>query len=230
MELASVQTPAAALLAGVVTSLHCAGMCGPLACWLNPVKAEEDGTTIAAVYHVSRIFGYGALGLIAGALGQMPLALVDGPVLRFLPWVLVLFFLAVATGWDKRLPRPLFLARLSLKLQGWIRGRSRTTVALALGVATPVLPCGPLYFLLALSALSGSALRGAEFMLAFGLGTVPLLWFFQANFGWLRLRVNPATLKRLQASLALAAAFVVAWRLRSTLGFHGPGINDWICF
>ena len=35
MELAGINSPATALVAGVVTSLHCAGMCGPLACGLQ---------------------------------------------------------------------------------------------------------------------------------------------------------------------------------------------------
>ena len=30
MEFAAVNSPAAAFVAGLVTSLHCAGMCGPL--------------------------------------------------------------------------------------------------------------------------------------------------------------------------------------------------------
>ena len=36
MELAAVNSPAAALVAGVITSLHCVGMCGPLSCTLLP--------------------------------------------------------------------------------------------------------------------------------------------------------------------------------------------------
>ena len=98
-----------------------------------------------------------------------------------------------------------------------------------LGASTPLLPCGPLYFLLALSALAGSALRGLEFMLAFGLGTVPLLWVVQANFGWLQTRLSPLGLARAQTSLALTAAMVLAWRLRGTIGFAGPDAAGYIC-
>jgi sulfite exporter TauE/SafE len=68
MELAAVNTPTAALIAGLVTSLHCTGMCGPLACMLLPVRKDAaaggaDATTVGAVYHVTRLFGYTALGL-----------------------------------------------------------------------------------------------------------------------------------------------------------------------
>lgn len=41
MEFAAVNSPAAAFVAGLVTSLHCAGMCGPLACGLMPVRGDR---------------------------------------------------------------------------------------------------------------------------------------------------------------------------------------------
>ena len=68
MELAAVNSPATAFIAGLVTSLHCAGMCGPLACGLMPVRGDQgDPYTIATAYHVSRLAAYAALGALAGA-------------------------------------------------------------------------------------------------------------------------------------------------------------------
>lgn len=229
MELSGVDSPAAAFVAGLVTSLHCAGMCGPLACWLTPTKAGEDATTVYSVYHVTRIFAYGVLGAVAGAVGQGPLALLGDGVVRYVPWALVLFFIAVALRWDKKLPQSGFLAGRWLKIQSWLRGRSRLSTAAVLGTATPLMPCGPLYFVAALAALSGSALRGAEFMLAFGLGTMPLLWAVQANFGWLRVKLSPTWVTRLQVALAVAAALMISWRLRGTIGFDGVTENAHSC-
>ena len=101
--------------------------------------------------------------------------------------------------------------------------------AAALGVATPLLPCGPLYFLLSLALFAGSALRGAETLLAFGLGTVPLLWLAQSQFHWLQARLSPLWLGRLRVTLALATALVIGWRLRATLGLAGPAVDNFIC-
>lgn len=231
MEFAAVNSPATALIAGLVTSLHCAGMCGPLACLLVPAREERaDPQTVSTVYHLSRLAGYAVLGAVAGALGRMPLGLLGGEVGRYLPWILVIFFVLVAVRLDQRLPRLALLGRMQLQLQGWLRGRSRLRVAAVMGAATPLLPCGPLYFLVALAALSGSALRGVEFMLAFGLGTVPLLWFAQANLSWFRARLTPRGLRRVQACLALSTAVVLSWRLRGTLGFTGPGPGTFLCF
>lgn len=230
MELAAINSPAAAFVAGLVTSLHCAGMCGPLACALMPVRGDgADPQTVTTTYHVSRLTSYAALGALAGGVGALPLSFVSYSWLRWLPWVLVLFFVAMAFRLDRHLPKPAALAGLLLRLQGWLRGRSRVQAAAALGFATPLLPCGPLYFLVSLALLSGSALRGVEFMLAFGLGTVPLLWLAQTQFHWVRRKLSPLWLNRARFTLALASALIIGWRLRATLGFPGPDPANFVC-
>ena len=230
-ELAGITGPGTAFVAGLVTSLHCAGMCGPLACALMPVARDDaDPQWVSSAYHLARLFSYGALGALAGGIGRLPLWLLGESALRYLPWLLVIFFLAVALRLDQRLPRPIALARAHGWLSVKLRGRSRVAAAAGIGLATPLLPCGPLYFLLSLALLSGSALRGAETLLAFGLGTVPLLWFAQTNYPWLRSKFGPGRLARVQAALALTVAAVLIWRLRGTLGLGGPGATDFVCF
>lgn len=230
-ELAGITGPGTAFLAGLVTSLHCAGMCGPLACALLPGPGDRaDASTVATVYHASRLAGYAMLGTLAGALGAWPLRWLGSEGTRWLPWILVAFFIAVAVRFDRRLPRIPALGQVYFHVSQRLRGGSRVRAAAALGAATPLLPCGPLYFVVTLAALGGSALRGTELMLAFGLGTVPLLWVAQMNFGWLRARLGPAALARAQTVVALAVALVLAWRLRGTLGLGGPDPSSFGCF
>lgn len=230
MEMAAINSPTAAFVAGLVTSLHCAGMCGPLACVILPARGEQtDGQTAGTVYHVSRLFAYAVLGAVAGGLGRAPLGWLSGSALRWLPWLLVLFFVGLALRWDRHLARIPALGSLDWRMRERLRGRSRLETAAAFGLATPLLPCGPLYFLLALALLSGSAPRGAEFMLAFGLGTVPLLWLVQTQFQWIRGRLSPLWLGRLRMALGLGAALIIAWRLRATLGLPGPDPASFTC-
>jgi sulfite exporter TauE/SafE len=231
MEFAAINSPSAAFVAGLVTSIHCAGMCGPLACSLLPVRGDRaDAQTVTTVYHLARLAGYMTLGAVAGGLGAAPLTWVSQSGLRWLPWVLVLFFVALAFRWDRHLPKLLALTRLTWRLQTWLRGRSRVQTAAAMGLATPLLPCGPLYFLVGLALLSGSVLRGVEFMLAFGLGTVPLLWLAQSQFHWVRQQLSPLWLNRARLVLALTTAGIIGWRLRATLGFAGPDPASFVCF
>lgn len=230
MELAAINSPTAAFMAGLVTSLHCAGMCGPLACALLPNRGDRaDANTVSTVYQLSRMAGYAALGALAGGIGRAPLEWMSQSTLRWVPWLLVLFFVTVALRWDRYLPKFAAVTRLTWKLQLWARGRSRISAAAAVGFATPLLPCGPLYFLVALALVSGSAMRGLEFMLAFGLGTVPLLWLAQTQFHWVRQKLSPIWLNRMRITLALTTAVLLSWRLRSTLGFPGPDPANFIC-
>ena len=231
IEYAAINSPGAAFVAGLITSLHCAGMCGQLACSLMPVRGDRaDAQTVSTVYHLTRLGGYATLGALAGGLGATPLTWISQSALRWLPWVLVLFFVALALRWDRYVPKLGVVTRLTWRLQAWLRGRSRVTGAAALGFATPLLPCGPLYFLVGLALLSGSALRGVEFMLAFGVGTVPLLWLAQSQFHWLRQKLSPLWLNRARLGLALITALVLSWRLRGTLGLGGIDPGSFVCF
>ena len=221
-----VQTITAALVAGLVTSLHCAGMCGPLACSVGSLGQGESNRQLAQIlYHLGRLLSYGTIGALCGWLGQQPLRWVFGGPAVVLPWLLVAVFLVTAFGLWKELPRPPALDRLLARLRLRAFRLSANRGGLLLGLATPLLPCGPLYLLFGASLLTGSALRGAEFALAFGMGTIPLLWLAQQSLGRIR-KVLPATqMLHLQRGLALVAALVMLWRLHDTVPF-GQSANE----
>jgi sulfite exporter TauE/SafE len=221
--MAVIDTSAAAFLAGLVTSVHCVGMCGPLSCsWA--VKPGEGFARNTALYHGGRFLAYALAGAMAGALGVMPLSWFQSGAGMVLPWLMVLAFVLVGIGLDRHLPKPAFLAKPLRAIQlrafqmkpGWRAG--------LLGLATPLLPCGPLYVMLGLAMVNGSAMRGAEFAGAFALGTLPLLWVVQSQMHWIGGKVSPVTLRRAQRGLALVAAVVMAWRLRGTVMLDESGV------
>lgn len=218
----SIDTSAAAFLAGLVTSLHCIGMCGPLSCSWALGKA---GTPTAAhsflinttFYHGGRLLSYGLIGTLAGLIGTMPLRWFQHGGGILLPWLLVIAFALVGLGIETWFPKPAFLSKPVVKLRMAAMKLSGSMRASLLGFATPLLPCGPLYMMFTLAMANGSPSRGAEFTVAFGLGTLPLLWLAQTQLHWLGGRLQPATLRKLQRGLALTAAVIMAWRLRGTL-------------
>lgn len=216
-------TTLGALAIGLATSLHCAGMCGPLACGVTTTaRSESERLLAASLYHGCRLAAYTVIGAICGALGREPLSwFFDSPAV-LLPWAIALALLLVATGLDKKIPRPAILKRVTARARFRFGRRSAVASATALGLLTPFLPCGPLYAMFLALLASGSAATGAETALAFGIGTVPLLWLAQSQFHRLRLRLTPATLGRLQRGLALVAALMMIWRLHDTipLGEH----------
>ena len=212
-----VQTTMGALVAGLVTSVHCAGMCGPIACGLSMRGGESDRLWAATSYHATRLVSYAAIGAMCGALGKQPLQWIFHSPIVILPWMLVAVFLMFAFGLEKRLPRPVALLKFATRWRFKTAQLTPVRSGIALGAMTPLLPCGPLYLLFGVSLLSGSGWRGAEFALAFGLGTVPLLWVAQHGMHRLKARFSPLAMSRAQRGLALAAAVVMMWRLHGTV-------------
>jgi len=213
-----ITTTLGALAVGLATSVHCAGMCGPIACGVGTLaKSEGERLTAASLYHACRLAAYAAIGAVCGAIGAQPLRwFFDSPAV-LLPWALVAALLLLATGIDKKIPRPALLNRLTARARFKACRLSAYGGSAAMGFLTPLLPCGPLYAVFIALMAAGSAARGAEAALAFGLGTVPLLWLAQHQFHRLRMKLSPLTLARLQRGLALLTALVLAWRLHDTL-------------
>jgi hypothetical protein len=211
---ASITGPTTAFLAGVVTSVHCVGMCGPLACAFLPKEGEPASpVVVTSVYHGARVAAYTVIGGLAGAIGAAPFAWFDGSALHYFPWALVAFFAAVAIGAERWLPKPKFVSRWFFRFGARMRRLPRTVSGGFLGLATPFLPCGPLYLVFGVALLSGSLLAGAEFLFAFALGTLPLVWLTHTQYARIQRRISPVWMRRIQRGMALVLAAMIAWRL-----------------
>ena len=134
-------------------------------------------------FSLGRIFSYTAIGSLFGALGSVGM-LYDG----VLPVQITLYVFAnlmlVAMGLYMagftRFLAPLerggqVLWRFIQPMTGRFLPVRSVFRALPLGMLWGFLPCGMVYGVLALALMTGSALRGAGLMLAFGLGTLPNL-------------------------------------------------------
>jgi sulfite exporter TauE/SafE len=187
-------TPIAAFTAGLATSLHCAAMCGPLACAVGAKPLR---------YHASRMVAYTLAGGLCGTLGQAVVTLMDSAPLRLAPWAMAIVLLGLALGLERRIPQPRWTARLML----------RARLQKNLGFVTPLLPCGPLWLMLGVAAVSSSALRGAELLAAFTAGTIPLFALLQSSLLRGQRRLSPLWLQRTQRGLALVACLLLVWRV-----------------
>ncbi len=225
MDLTGVQTPLAGLIAGLVTSIHCVGMCGPLACAVLPANAPGQGSPQVALglYHLSRIVSYALIGALAGAFGAAVAGVFAFPMTSLLPWALVVLFLVFLFGWEKRVPLPAAVSRAVFRLRLRADRLSRPVLGASLGLLTPFLPCAPLYILFGVALFTGSAAGGGLLLAAFAAGTVLPLWVVQAQFFRLRARFSPLTLSRIQKGLALVSLVLVAWRATAGDGFSPEG-------
>ena len=208
---AEITGPLAALGAGLVTSLHCIGMCGPLACTACSRGGGRGSMGATLVYHGTRIIAYSLLGVAAGLVGRRLSDALLGGMTGWVAWLFVIFFLAVALGLDKRVRLPLPKGAVA-----WLGAASARRGpygrAGLLGFFTPLLPCAPLYIVVAAAGLSGSARSAAVIMASFAIGTVPLLLALQSQYFRIAAKWSPAAMDRVRRGLALAAVVVLLIR------------------
>lgn len=218
---AEITGPFAALGAGVITSLHCVGMCGPLACAACSRGGGQGNGGATIVYHGSRIVAYALVGVAAGLIGRRLSDALLGGATGWMAWLFVVFFLAVVVGLDKRIRLPIPKAALAwigaTSARCGVRGRAGV-----LGFFTPLLPCAPLYLVVVAAALSGSAWSGGAIMTAFAFGTVPLLLVLQSQFFRLAACWRPSTTDLVRRGLALVGVVVLVSRATFTASTSCP--------
>jgi len=209
--------PLAALVAGIITSLHCVGMCGPLACAVC-VKNEAVGNMLPALmYHAARLVSYTLAGLVAGTLGHEVAGFFSTGTMKGITWVFIGFFLIAALGLDKRIPFPPLGKWTSAAAQSALR-LGPTARPAALGLLTPFIPCMPLYIVIAAAALSGSTFAGGVLMAAFALGTTPLILALQSQYMRFGGRLSPRTMELLRRGLAGVCVTMLTYRAVSETG------------
>lgn len=201
----------AALGSGLLGGLHCIAMCGGIATGLSAGSAT-GGWLAALQLNLGRIGGYTLAGLAVGLAGHGLLAVLRGPwigvALRLLAG---LALVVVALRLLELRLLPAFLARPGSRVWSWLAPLQRRllpadTVAkrLAAGALWGWLPCGLSYSLLTVAWLQADPRNSSLTMLAFGLGTLPVMlpltWSGQRVGRWLR---QPGT-RRLAAALVLA--------------------------
>jgi sulfite exporter TauE/SafE len=193
----------ALLLAGLAASPHCALMCGPLAALGARVSNAGSPRRALVLTQAGRVLGYGALGALAGASGQWLMGLLPALAAgRLLQGAAAVASLAVG----------LWLLLGKTRIASCCAPRARPGLPPVLrGLLWAALPCGILYAVLLLAALSGGPLNGALLASAFALGGAPLL----ALIGWLGAK-RPATPLAARAAglwlavLGVATLFILA--------------------
>lgn len=163
------------LLIGFLGSLHCVGMCGPIALAL-PGRNRLSHKIIfnRLQYHGGRVLGYALLGALVGILGQGALLLEMQQYFSIFTGVL-LILLSFHLGVNS-LPKFALqlLNSLKRKLGALFRQKSGP-VYFHIGLLNSFLPCGLTYIALATAMSQMAYLDSVLFMAAFGMGTFPAM-------------------------------------------------------
>ena len=170
-------------ISGILGSSHCIGMCGPFALTIGEsAPSWQDNLLRQLIYSVGRIFTYTCMGAVAG-FGGMRLAayapnFINIPAaLAIIAGAFLIFQGAQAAGLlRKRSVVGSTTPCLGGTLLGsFLRGQGKLTTFLA-GIFTGFLPCGLVYAFLTLAAGTADLVMGAATMVAFGVGTMPVMF------------------------------------------------------
>ena len=174
----------AALLTGVLGSAHCLGMCAGIS-GLFAMQSSATGIRrqlpMAITYNAGRLASYAILGFAVAVLGSRFTGLTPalaGPVRLAAGIIIMLIGLQIAfdmrlLGWLEHMGGKIW-ERVAPLARG-LMPVSSLPRALGLGLLWGLLPCGLVYSVLLVAAMSARPADGALIMLAFGLGTTPAM-------------------------------------------------------
>ncbi len=168
----------AAFALGLLGSIHCVGMCGPLVLAI-PTNATSRWKFILerVIFNFGKAITYGIMGAGLGLAGRGFLMNFQQDVSIILG-AIILLTIAIPIGFKAKLEKfsPLNYLYSFVKVKFSILIHKRGKIALfSLGVLNGFLPCGLVYTALIGATAVADVRQSAMFMIVFGLGTSPAL-------------------------------------------------------
>lgn len=169
----------AALILGLMGSLHCVGMCGPIA-FMLPVDRSNNFKKLTQIfiYHTGRLMAYSIMGLVFGFLGkglfvfgmQQKLSVLIGIIM------IVVVLIPYKTFGKYNFSKPVFriISKVKNRLGAALHKKTPDTF-LTIGFLNGFLPCGLVYMGLFGAIAMGNPWKGSLYMGLFGMGTIPLM-------------------------------------------------------
>jgi len=214
-----------AFVLGLVGSLHCAGMCGPLALAL-PHAGHRPVSYFAgrAAYNLGRVVTYCVLGLVFGLLGK---TLLLAGVQRWLSIALgVALLIGLFASRKLALWRPIsaWVEQLKSGMSALLRRRSFDAL-LVLGLLNGFLPCGLVYVACAGATATGGLFSGALYMFAFGAGTVPMMLAISLSGKLVPISLRLKLLKAVPIAVFLLAFLLILRGMSLGIPYVSPDLS-----
>lgn len=217
------------MIMGLLSSLHCLGMCGPLA-MASPVLRGGPANVLLSrfIYHGGRITTYALIGLVIGFTGEVlrvsgihsNVSIATGILVVSL---IIARFLGLRYAEGK--VYVLFL-RLKRPFQHFFRRRTPASLYV-LGFLNGLLPCAMVYLAAGTALALGHAWASLGFMIVFGLGTTPLLWLASEGFRNLT-RHFKINVNYVYSVLSLLTGILLIMRgLHLGVPWLSPDLMDW---
>jgi sulfite exporter TauE/SafE/plastocyanin domain-containing protein/copper chaperone CopZ len=174
-------------MVGVLTSIHCVGMCGGIMLSQSINKENEGKNKFEAMkpalfYNLGRVVSYTIMGGVIGAIGSVfALSLSAQAGLQVFAGVFMVMMGFNMAGFSafRKFQIHIKLPKAFYKLQ------RKPKTPFLVGLLNGFMPCGPLQTMQIFALGTGSAFAGALSLFMFALGTVPLMLTFGAISGLL---------------------------------------------
>ncbi|OPY58392.1 MAG: hypothetical protein A4E55_00976 [Pelotomaculum sp. PtaU1.Bin035] len=220
------------LLFGLLTSIHCVGMCGGI---LLTQCVQKDGYVPAegkpqvmllpaVLYNTGQMISYTVVGGVVGGIGQV--LTLSGLLKGLIPIAGGIFMVIMAVNLLDLFPALRFLNLAAPKfIAKRIRGGGSSHGPLIIGLLTGLMPCGPLQMLQLYALGTRSVVYGAASMFVFALGTVPGLFAFGAFSTMISRKFSKIILKT-SAVVVAVLGFVMIGRGLALIGVSLPMLPD----
>jgi sulfite exporter TauE/SafE len=216
-----------AIILGLISSMHCIGMCGPIAMML-PLDRRNPARKAAQLllYHSGRTTAYASLGLVFGLMGkgfymaglQQNLSIIAGVAMIIVAVVPEKHF--ARYNFSKPVYRAISKVKTSLGAQFRKQGNKALFIT---GVLNGYLPCGLVYAALfgaiAMQGIGG----GIVYMMLYGLGTIPMMSAVVYASGFIGNNMRSLMAKAVPYAAALIGILFVVRGLGLDLPHLSPG-------
>lgn len=197
------------LLFGLVTSLHCVGMCGGIALSQTNFVTPKNNLINTLQYNLGRILTYSLIGGVLGLIGSQ-IALSDG-------FKTAMFFIIgsimLLLGLNNLGVIQFRLIKIGFGNIKFLEGKTPFVV----GIMNGFMPCAPLQTMQLLALTSSSFLSGFLVMLIFGIGTMPLLFIF-SNMGLFIKKSHHKHISRVSAIVVILMSVMIFQQGFSSMG------------
>lgn len=214
-----------ALLLGIISSLHCVGMCGPIAMMLPVDRTNPSRKALQIlVYHLGRLTAYGLLGLVFGLLGR---GFYLAGMQQHLSITVGVLMIVVAVVPEKVLARynfskPVYKVIAAIKSHLGQQFKRKSVDALfTIGLLNGFLPCGMVYAALFGALAMPNLMSSMSYMFLYGIGTVPLLSAVVYASQWISVPVR----QRIQKLIPVVAVCIGLLFIVRGLGLGIPYVS-----
>jgi uncharacterized protein len=214
----------AALIMGGMASMHCIGMCGPLAMSLPAVGNSQSSWFVSTLlYNTGRVITYTLLGLAAGTIGKGFSFFGMQQWISITLGILILLVMLLPKQWVNRQGRVNAFITMPMQWLSKLFYRRNYHSVLAIGLLNGLLPCGMVYLALAAAISAGSTLKSSLFMAGFGLGTLPVMWSVGFFGSMMNYKVRSRIRKLYPLMMCVMAVLLIARGLGLEIPYLSPG-------